>query len=116
MVWVPGASMQARAIQALRSVSPIPTRPSSETTSTTIVSCAELVASRSNPGSSSTCVRTSTTRTSDAAVRAVDRDAGARQEPRLLGAEEHAGVGDLLHPAEPADRVPLQQLGLERLA
>ena len=47
IVCVAGASMQARAIQALRSVSPIPTRPSSVTTSTTIVSCAELVA----PGS-----------------------------------------------------------------
>ena len=44
IVWVPGASMQARAIHALRSVSPMPTRPSSVSISTTTVSCAELVA------------------------------------------------------------------------
>ena len=44
IVWVPGASMQARAIHALRSVSPIPVRPSSVSISTTIVSWAELVA------------------------------------------------------------------------
>ena len=56
-MWVPGASMQARAIQAFRSVSPIPVRPSSVSISTTIVSCAELVAPTSKPGSSSTCVR-----------------------------------------------------------
>src|SRR2546430_12943150 len=59
IVCVPGASMQARAIQALRSVSPTPTMSSSVTTSTTIVSCAELVASTSKPGSSSTWVLTS---------------------------------------------------------
>ena len=44
IVCVPGASMQARAIHALRSVSPIPVRPSSVSISTTIVSWAELVA------------------------------------------------------------------------
>src|SRR5438876_640403 len=40
---MPGASMQARAIHALRSVSPIPTMPSSVCTSTTMSSWAELV-------------------------------------------------------------------------
>ena len=47
MVCVPGASMQARAIHAFRSVSPMPTRPSSVSSSTTIVSWFELVASAS---------------------------------------------------------------------
>jgi hypothetical protein len=47
MVCVPGASMQARATQAFRSVSPIPTTPSSVSISTTIVSWLELVASTS---------------------------------------------------------------------
>ena len=44
MLWVPGASMQARAIHGLTSVSPMPTRPSSVWTSTTMSSCAELAA------------------------------------------------------------------------
>ena len=44
LVWVPGASMQARAIHAFRSVSPTPVTPSSVSISTTMVSCAELVA------------------------------------------------------------------------
>jgi hypothetical protein len=39
--------MQARATQALRSVSPMPVMPSSVSTSTTIVSWFELVASAS---------------------------------------------------------------------
>ena len=38
MVCVPGASMQARATQALRSVSPMPLMPSSVCTSTTMSS------------------------------------------------------------------------------
>src|SRR5262245_1697522 len=104
--------MHARATHALRSVSPTPTMPSSVTTSTTIVSCAELVASTSKPGSSRTCVLTSTTFTSNAAVCAVDRDVRSGHEPGLVGAEQDARVGDLLHPAEAADRVPPQQLCL----
>ena len=47
MVWVPGASMQARATHALTSLSPTPTKPSSVSISTTMSSCAELVASAS---------------------------------------------------------------------
>src|SRR3954453_14112234 len=98
--------MKARATHALRSVSPIPTMPSSVITSTTIVSCAELVAPASYPGSSRTCVLTSTTCTgSDPAVGAVDRDVRAGEEPGLGGAEEHARVGDLLDAAEAADRM-----------
>jgi hypothetical protein len=47
IVCMPGASMHARAIQALRSVSPTPTRPSSVSIWTTMVSWFELVASTS---------------------------------------------------------------------
>src|SRR5438128_1982696 len=113
IVCVPGASMQARAIHAFRSVSPIPTMPSSVTTSTTIVSWAELVALRSNPGSSRTWVWTSTTLTSDPAVRAVDRDVRPGHEARLVGAEEDTRSRDLLRPAEAADRMPRQQIRLQ---
>ncbi len=54
MLCVPGASMQARAIQGLTSVSPIPVTPSSVWISTTMSSCAELAAVVSNAGCTST--------------------------------------------------------------
>ncbi len=47
IVWVPGASMHARAIHGFTSVSPTPVMPSSVWTSTMKLSCAELVASTS---------------------------------------------------------------------
>jgi hypothetical protein len=54
MLWVLGASMQARAIQGLTSVSPIPVIPSSVWTKTTMSSCAEEVAEVSRSGTKRT--------------------------------------------------------------
>src|SRR3954454_8798061 len=112
IVCVPGDSMQARAIHALRSVSPMPTSPSSVITSTTIVSCDELVAPGSYPGSSSTCVLTSTTFTSDAAVATIDGDVCARHEARLVRAQEHARVRDLADATEAPNRMLDEEAGL----
>jgi hypothetical protein len=54
MLCVPGASMQARAIHGLTSLSPIPVTPSSVWISTTMSSWAELAAVVSYSG----CTRT----------------------------------------------------------
>ena len=54
IVCVPSASMQALAIQAFTSDSPMPDNPSSVMISTTMSSWAELVAPASKPGSSKT--------------------------------------------------------------